>query len=386
MPTFRRVQVLQNYDYVNRFTRCFNLTVFAIFFFCVGCGKMTAWQFGKTSALEAAWPEGPGTVPTNPGNLDSGILTPFSNLEPEREVWVATYGSDTAAGTLFEPKRTIGAAILVATPGTSIMVKAGVYRENLSFSGTNGTMTKPIWLRSADGKGKAEMAALLAGAEAINLAGTNAVLVEGFKITGGVVLESSGAKATTNIVIQNNLITNGLVDGITTDYGSNFYIIANEISASPRGQGIQMHATKNVLIADNYIHDLRTSGTKNDGINLKGDMQAVMIQNNIIERIDGSGLVLEGINVVARANSVKATRRAATFSGCTSCSLERNNIFKAAGGLLSDVGLAVGDSPLHATTNIKLMKNCIYRSDWLYTEPGTTGGLVNQTNTANACL
>lgn len=346
---------------------------------------MSAWQFGKTSALSAVWPEGPASVPVTPGDLDSGILTPFSSIDPEREVWVASYGNDTAPGTLFQPKRTIGAAILIAAPGTSIMVKAGVYRENLSLNGTPGTMTKPIWLRSADGKGAAEMQALLAGAEALNLAGANAVLIEGFKINGGVVIEPAGQKGPSNIVLQNNLITNGLVDGINVQYGSNLYLIANEISASPRGQGIQMHACHNVLIADNYIHDLRGSGTKNDGINLKGDMQAVMIQSNIIDRIDGSGLVLEGLNVVARVNSLKATRRAATFSGCTSCALEKNNIFKTT-GILSDVGLSTGDSPVHRTVNIKLSSNCIYRSDWLYVEQGTGTGLINQANSSKACL
>ncbi len=293
--------------------------VSAIFFCAIGCGKMTAWQLEKSSA-QGAWPEGPATVPDDPGDLDSGITTPFSNLNPDREVWVASYGSDTAVGTLFEPKRTIGAAILAATPGTAIMVKSGIYRENLDFDGPGGSSGKPVWIRSADGKGKAEMSALLAGAEALKIRGSNAVIVEGFKINGGVSVTETATKSPTNIILQNNIITNGLTDGIYARNVLNLYLIGNDISASPRGQGIQLTSSRNVLIADTYIHNLKTSGTGNDGVNLKGDMQDVMIQNNIIENIDGTALVLEGTRVTARANSVQGGRRAATFSGCTACS------------------------------------------------------------------
>lgn len=344
---------------------------------------MSAWQLEQKSA-QGAWPEGPATVPDNPGDLDSGIVTPFSLLNPDREVWVASYGSDTAAGTLFAPKRTIGAALLIATPGTAIMVKAGLYRENLRLEGPGGTTGKPIWLRSADGKGAAEMSALLGG-EALVLTGVNAVIVEGFRINFGVKIEESPTQGSSNIVIQNNIITNGFVDGITADQTVNLFIVANDISASPRGQGIQMTSCRNVLVADNYIHDLRTNGTKNDGVNLKGDMRDVMIQNNIIERIDGTALILEGLNVTARANALTGARRTVTFSGCESCSLERNNVFRSS-GMMSDVGLIIGDSPQYPTANIRLMSNCIYRTDWLYTEAGTSSGLVNQGNAQGACL
>jgi hypothetical protein len=348
-----------------------------LMFCALGCSEMSAWKLDKSSEL-GAWPEGPATVPDDPGDLDSGTVTPFSQLNPDKEVWVASYCSDTAAGTLFEPKRTIGEALLVATPGTAIMVKAGVYKENLTVD-AGGVSGKPIWLRSADGKGAAEMAALLSGAEALKLAGVNAVIVEGFKINGGVAIQTS-----TNAVFQNNIITNGLADGINADSTVNLFLIANDISASPRGQGIQLMACRNVLIADSYIHDLRTSGTKNDGINLKGDTRDVMIQNNIVDRIDGTALVLEGINVAARANALTGTRRAVNFSGCESCSLERNNLHLST-GVMSDVGLTLGDSPQYPTANIKLTSNCVYRTDWLYVESGTGAGLINQSNSQQAC-
>lgn len=364
-------------------SRCLSLMLSATVFCTLGCSKMSAWQSQKASEL-GAWPEGPATVPDDPADLDSGILTPFSQLNPDKEVWVASYGDDTAAGTLFAPKRTIGAALLIAAPGTAIMVKAGIYRENLTIDGPGGSSGKPIWLRSADGKGAAEMAALLAGAEALRVVAANAIIVEGFKINGGVSIESNATKASTNIVLQNNMVTNGLGDGIYAEYVTNLWIIANDVSSSPRGQGVQIMGGGNVLIADNYIHDLRTSGAKNDGVNLKGNLRDVMIQNNIVDRIDGTALVLEGMNVTARANSLQGTRRAVTYSGCNTCTLERNNIHVST-GMMSDVALMVGDSSVYPTTAAKLINNCTYRQDWLYVEVGTGTGLVSQGNSERAC-
>lgn len=349
----------------------------------MGCGQMSAWR-NETNSVMNAWPEGPATVPSDPGSLDSGVVTPFSQLNPIKEIWVATYGSDTALGTLFEPKRTIGAALLIATPGTSVMVKAGVYRENLTINGPGGTSGKPIWLRSADGKGAAEMSALLSGTEALTISGASSLSIEGFKINGGLAIKETATASPSNIVIQNNIITNGVTDGLSARLGLSLYLIANDISASPRGQGLQLTTCRNVLIADNYIHDLRTSGTKNDGVNLKGDTRDVLIQNNIVERIDGTALSLEGIRVTARANALTGTRRAATFSGCESCDLERNNLHLNA-GVLSDVGLSLGDSPQYPTSNIKLTSNCVYRPDWLYVETGTGTGLINTGNSEQAC-
>ena len=46
------------------------------------------------------------------------------------------------------------AAVDKAAPGTAIMVKAGTYKENVQLT-KDGTPSKPIWLTSADGIGKA---------------------------------------------------------------------------------------------------------------------------------------------------------------------------------------------------------------------------------------
>src|SRR5690606_24743801 len=132
-----------------------------------------------------------------------------------------------------------------------------------------------------------------------------AIVIEGFKINGGVlILDDALLRTPTNIVIQNNIITNGAVDGVYAGYGQNIFLIGNEIANSPRGQGIQAMQVRNLFVVDNYIHDLRGNSTKNDGVNLRGDCRDALIQNNIVEKVDGSGLMLEGLAILARANSV----------------------------------------------------------------------------------
>jgi len=362
--------------------RCFNVMIIALFCLSLGCTPMSAWQMQRVAG-QGAWPEGPDKAPSHPGNLDSGLQTPFSLLNPDHEMWVATYGDDKNPGTLFKPKRTIAAAVLLAAPGTAIMVKAGKYSEYLNFP-VSGQPNKPIWLRSADGKGAAEISTAWAGEAPVQIIGVSNIIVEGFKLAGGVVIREVGTTIPTNIVIQNNIIMNALVDGIASRYAQNVFFIANEIYGAPRGNGIQILQNRSVKVVDNYIHDLRTNGTKNDGVNIKGDTRDVLLLNNIIERIDGTGMVLEGLNVMARANSIAGFRRAVSFTGCSSCSLERNNL-KVSGGVLSDVALQVGDSPAFPTINISITNNCVHRPEWLYVESGAGTGLVNQSNTATAC-
>ncbi len=116
------------------------------------------------------------------------------------------------------------------------MVKAGLYRESLKYNGLGGLAGKPLWLRSADGKGAAEIAALNVGEEALQINGANAVVVEGFKINGGITVQPSTTRAPSSILLQNNIVTNGLVDGITVKSGLNVYLVGNDVSACQAGR------------------------------------------------------------------------------------------------------------------------------------------------------
>ena len=63
---------------------------------------------------------------------------PFEDSSPSRILYVSPTGSATGSGSQTDPLLTIQAAVNLATPGTTIMVAAGTYAENvkINVSGT----------------------------------------------------------------------------------------------------------------------------------------------------------------------------------------------------------------------------------------------------------
>src|SRR5215471_458288 len=90
---------------------------------------------------------------------------PFDNLTPSRTLWVAPTGNDHNSGTESAPFKTIQAAVNLAKPGTTIMVEAGTYHENVKFN-VSGLPDAPIQLISADGIGAAKIVPGAASASA----------------------------------------------------------------------------------------------------------------------------------------------------------------------------------------------------------------------------
>lgn len=169
---------------------------------------------------------------------------PFQAFFPETEIWVAPYGNDDNTGTLFKPLQTISAAVDRATPGTAIMIKAGRYYDILVFQ-NGGIKGKPIWIRSADGNGAAELVPLNAVDATIQIHGAKYIVIEGLRITGeievwegllppGSPMGMFGAPAG-EIVIQNNIIVSSRYTGIIdVRHSTSVYVLGNDITA--RGQ------------------------------------------------------------------------------------------------------------------------------------------------------
>ncbi len=109
-------------------------------------------------------------------------------------IWVSVGGSDRNSGSATSPVKTIQHAIEIATPGTTIMVKAGTYVENVQISGSvnaqlkNLTADKPLAIVSADGPG----AAVIEGADKSGLVSTvytiamSHMTIDGFHIVSNV--------------------------------------------------------------------------------------------------------------------------------------------------------------------------------------------------------
>jgi hypothetical protein len=180
-----------------------------------------------------------------PAQVGSEVPSPYDQILPSKEIWVATYGNDDNPGTLFSPKQTISAAIDIATPGTAIMVKAGKYTDYLLFDNTSGINTKPVWLRSADGYGAAELIPMFPGNEVVRINGSKYVIVEGFKISGPVKVWEGVAPPGSapgvygppaiGVVVQNNIIISSKTSGvIDVRHSDGVYILGNDITAGGR--------------------------------------------------------------------------------------------------------------------------------------------------------
>jgi hypothetical protein len=123
------------------------------------------------------------------------------------------------------------------------MVKAGKYTDYIIFGEFDGGQNdKPIWLRSADGFGAAELVGIYQGMEAVRINGARHVVVEGFKLSGfvciwegpappGSPVDAYGAPAG-NIVLQNNFIISSKTSGVVdVRHSQTVYVLGNEIQA-----------------------------------------------------------------------------------------------------------------------------------------------------------
>ncbi len=353
---------------------CFNVSLVILFVSILGCAPMSAYKMEyAVSGMSLA----PPPSSDEPGRTLTDLVTPFQSLTPEREVWVAPYGDDLAAGTLFEPKHTIAGALKIATPGTAIMVKAGSYEEFVDITAIAGTQGKPIWLRSADGKGAAGIAPLELTRAALRIVASRNIIIEGMKIRGGIAIDQDAAgNPSETVILKNNLIYQCFSSGVSAQLVRNLYIISNDISACMNGEGVNLVATAFGAVADNYVHDIHINTALSDGINVHGDSHDLLIANNYVEHVDGYGLIIEGLNQSVVSNSLAGTKGALRINDCVNCTLERNDLIYSG----STAGVSVKTS-----SNVKFINNCVHQSPWLQIEAGADAGLVQQNNTATSC-
>jgi len=154
-------------------------------------------------------------------------------------IWVSVDGSDSNAGTEGSPVRTIQQAVEMATPGTTILVTAGTYVENVKISpGVNSklhdlTAENDLKIVSVDGPGAATItSADPTGVQStIYTINTSHLTIDGFHIISDV---SKAAGANDGGALKIIGATNGAMEDVeqTTDIN----ILNNTFS----GTGISM--------------------------------------------------------------------------------------------------------------------------------------------------
>jgi hypothetical protein len=182
------------------------------------------------------------------------MLTFADGAVPQHQLHVAVTGNDDAGdGTPEAPYFTIQAAASVATPGTAVVVHAGVYAGGIYLSNIGGTAQAPIWIGGAAG----ESPPIIDG-------GT-----EGMHISYA------------NFLILHDLeIRNSRANGINCDDGGDY---------------VNPDATRHILFENLSIHDIGGTGNQ-DGLKLSG-VNDYFVLNSQFARC-GGGLSGSGIDQV----------------------------------------------------------------------------------------
>ena len=220
----------------------------------------------------------------------------FDGLTPTSYIWVSPTGSDAGAGSKDSPLKTIQAAVNKATAGTAIMVKAGVYHENVKLpSEALGTPENPIWLKSVDGLQAAKVVAVDQTLSTIYGFGTDNYVVQGFEIQGGlrgIQFSQSGRDFTNlvnNVLVIDNVIHDTTDDGIKIGQADNAYAIRNTVY-NVVGEGIDILAVNNGFISYNEVYNAKSTAA---AIFAKGGSTGVLIDHNYVHDIplgDGIGI------------------------------------------------------------------------------------------------
>src|SRR5262249_5217453 len=192
----------------------------------------------------------------------------------------------------------IQAAVNMATPGTTIMVEAGTYVENIKFN-VSGLPYAPICLVSADGPGAAKILPGAANASAtIEAFGEENIVISGFDVSGGNVHDNgiqfgmSGMNfndLTKNIVIKDNIVHDTKKDSIKISQGDHIYVVDNTVSHAG-DQGIDFVAVTNSVIARNDISYI----TGPAAVFAKGGSTNILIAENKVTHASVDGIEVGG--------------------------------------------------------------------------------------------
>jgi len=209
-----------------------------------------------------------------------------------KDVYVAVNGNDSNAGTIDAPVNTIQKGLELVTPGFTVFVRGGTYKEKVSFP-KSGRKDKPITIKPY----QAEKAIIsgeglsVSGNEAlVTLSGVSFIVMEGLDVCN---FKTGTAWAN--------------VDGIVVKAGSNnitlkknrVYNIENNATAEMGRSGHGIHVIGNtdvamtkILVEENEIFDCNTGYSENLTIN--GYVDGFEVRKNKVYNGENIGIVAAG--------------------------------------------------------------------------------------------
>jgi len=198
------------------------------------------------------------------------------------DYYVATNGSDTAAGSSTAPWRTIQKAADTVAPGSVVHVRAGTYA---GFQMTrDATAANPIVFRADP-----SVLVNLPNSETpdnINIENADYITVEGFTVEDAPRIGIRAVNAT-GVIIKNNVVRRSGRTGILTGWTPALQVIGNVSSAAGEEHGIYV-ANSNTRSDNVIIRGNETFGNTKNGIQINGDcmsggdgiIEGVLVENN----------------------------------------------------------------------------------------------------------
>ena len=235
-----------------------------------------------------------------------------SGDDPANGIHVSPSGNDaTATGSIDAPYKSINTALAAAVPGDTIILRSGTYREGVNVR----VRTPNITIKSRKGEWAViDLTTFDTGADEdsgvyfdVDSSGGKLQRVE---VKGGyyaVALETkwdwgdpADRAGASNIIIEDSVLHDSRYDVIKIKPNCNDVTIRyNEIYNSGRAfdgnppngednaEGIDNVNGDNMTVQNNYIHDIRSNA-----IYAKGGATDALIENNLIERAYGGGILV----------------------------------------------------------------------------------------------
>jgi chitodextrinase len=212
--------------------------------------------------------------------------TPFSSSvggSAGPSYYVSTAGNDANAGTQASPWRTIAHAATAAVAGSTVLIEAGSYAEDVKLQ-VSGAAGSPVSFKAN-------------GGEAVNVRSFNVaashVVIQNLTISGASGHCVTIQPALTDVTIRANQIRSCGADGIhfarpgnppSSNYTTGSLIAANTIS----GVGVSNRAANDMTLYANYLTVLgnEMTGSPNDAIDLWGDH--ITVRGNDIHDISNA--------------------------------------------------------------------------------------------------
>ncbi|MCL2665306.1 MAG: right-handed parallel beta-helix repeat-containing protein, partial [Defluviitaleaceae bacterium] len=250
----------------------------------------------------------------SPIQTASGRVGPRPNTSPDpaNSVYVSPNGNDsTANGSISAPYKSINTALAAADPGSTIILRGGTYRE-----GVNVRIRKPnITIKSAQNEWAViDLTVHNAGADEDSGVyfdvGSSGGKLQNVEVMGGFYAvctetkwdwgDPSDRSGASNILIEDCVLHSSKYDVIKVKPNCNYVTIRfNEIfnsgqafagkpkNGEDNAEGIDNVNGANMTVQNNYIHDICSTA-----VYAKGGATDALIENNLIERAYGAGIMV----------------------------------------------------------------------------------------------